>query len=269
MKDLKFKIEGKNLGLAVILIGNNPSSLIYVDNKIKVASGLGIKTNVIYLDEKIAEFEVLNIIEDLNSNPEIHGILLQLPLPSHLMPRIFLDAIHPLKDVDGLHPINMGMLYEGDLDSALVPCTPQGCMHLLDSLSMPLQGKKALVIGTSLIVGRPMFLMLMHQNATVTLAHSKTINLNDEINKADIVISATGVPNLVQGAFVKEGSIVIDVGITRLPSGKICGDVDFESVRHKVRAVTPVPGGVGPMTIAYLMKNVFKSYQLQNKEKVL
>lgn len=256
-------LEGRNLALAVILVGNNPSSLIYVSNKLKTAKRLGIEAKVFHFEESVSRNELLSEIEKLNFSPNVTGILIQLPLPEHIAPRDVLDMVNPLKDVDGLHPLNMGMLYEGDEQSALIPCTPQGCIHLIESCGIKIESKKALVLGRSLIVGKPLSMMLSARGATVTLAHSKTLNLKEEVQNADILVSAVGKPELFDGNWVKKGAVVIDVGMTRLDSGRVAGDVDFESAQEKAFAITPVPRGVGPMTIAYLMKNILKASNLQ------
>jgi methylenetetrahydrofolate dehydrogenase (NADP+)/methenyltetrahydrofolate cyclohydrolase len=247
----------------VILVGNNPSSLIYVSNKIKMANRFGIETKLFHFEEDATLDDLFIEIDKLNIDPEVTGILVQLPLPAHIAPRDLLDIIDPLKDVDGLHPLNMGMLYEGDETSALIPCTPQGCIHLIESSGIHIEGKKALVMGRSLIVGKPLSLMLASRGATVTMAHSKTIDLEKEIEQADILVSAIGKPEFIQGNIIKKGAVAIDVGISRLESGELKGDIDFESAKLKAMAITPVPGGVGPMTIAYLMKNILKAKHLQ------
>jgi methylenetetrahydrofolate dehydrogenase (NADP+)/methenyltetrahydrofolate cyclohydrolase len=244
-------------------VGQNPSSLIYVSNKIKTAAKLGIEAKIYHFDEETQTTELLLELEKLNFDPEITGILVQLPLPGHIPPRDILDIVDPLKDVDGLHPLNMGMFYEGDEKSALLPCTPQGCIHLIESSGIKIEGKKALVMGKSLIVGKPLSLMLSSRGATVTMAHSKTVDLKSEVQNAQIVISAVGKPGLVQGDWIQKGAVIIDVGMTRLDSGKVVGDVDFDGAKDKALAITPVPGGVGPMTIAYLMKNILKAKKLQ------
>ena len=263
LKTISQEIKEEKLCLAVILVGNNPSSLIYVSNKMKTANRLGIETILLHFEEDVTRDDILLEIERLNRDPKVTGILIQLPLPKTIDPRDLLDMVDPLKDVDGLHPLNMGMLYEGDEISALVPCTPQGCIHLIESSGINIEGKKVLVMGRSLIVGKPLSLMLASRGATVTLAHSKTQDLKKEIESAAILISAIGNPHIIQGNWIQEGAVVIDVGISKLESGELKGDVDFEAAKERAFAMTPVPGGVGPMTIAYLMKNILKAKRLQ------
>ncbi len=261
---MAFQLQGKKLTLAVVLVGDNPSSLIYVANKVKTATKLGIEAQIHRFDQDIQVDDLISCIERLNSDHQVNGILVQLPLPSHIPPRDLLDMIDPLKDVDGLHPLNMGIFYEGDESCALLPCTPQGCIHLIESSGIQIEGKKALVMGKSLIVGKPLSLMLSSRGATVTMAHSKTLDLKSEVRNAQIVVCAVGKPGLVEGDWIQKGAVVIDVGMTRLDSGGVAGDVDFEKAKDRAFAITPVPGGVGPMTIAYLMKNILKANKMQN-----
>ncbi len=263
LKTIPSQVQGQKLFLAVVLVGNNPSSLIYVSNKMKTANRLGIETMLFHFEEDASLEDLLSEIETLNADPAVTGILVQLPLPQSINPRELLDMVDPLKDVDGLHPFNMGMLYEGDENSALIPCTPQGCIHLIESSGVSIEGKKALVMGRSLIVGKPLSLMLSSRGATVTLAHSKTRDLQKEIESAQILISAIGNPGLIKGDWIQEGAVVIDVGISKLDSGQLKGDVEFETAKERAFAITPVPGGVGPMTVAYLMKNILKANKLQ------
>lgn len=263
LNDVALQMQGQKLTLAVILVGDNPSSLIYVTNKVKIATKLGIEAQIHKFEQDTSVDELIACIDQLNVDPKVTGILVQLPLPAHIPPKELLDMVDPLKDVDGLHPLNMGLFYEGDESCALLPCTPQGCVHLIESSGIQIAGKKALVMGKSLIVGKPLSLMLSSRGATVTMAHSKTLDLKSEVQNAQIVICAVGKPGLVEGDWIQKGAVVIDVGMTRLDSGKVSGDVDFEKAKDKAFAITPVPGGVGPMTIAYLMKNILKAKKLQ------
>ena len=249
--------------LAVILVGNDPASEIYVGNKEKAAHNVGMNSIQIKLAADISESELVAKIEELNTDKKIHGILVQLPLPKHINTRRVIHAIDYRKDVDGFNVINVGKLSIGEIDGddkAMVPCTPMGCMHLIKSvLGQNLAGLKTLVIGSSNIVGRPLARLLMLESCTVTIANRSTKNLQAECLQADVIISATGVAGLVKADMVKRGTVVIDVGINRinLPDGKtkLVGDVDFDGVKNIAAAISPVPGGVGPMTIAYLLKN--------------
>ena len=249
--------------LAVILVGNDPASEVYVSNKEKAAHSVGMNSLQFKMAADSSEEDLIAKIEELNFDKKIHGILVQLPLPKHIDTKKVIRTINPNKDVDGFHVINVGKLSVGEVDgdeAALVPCTPKGCIHLIKAtLGNNIAGLKALVIGSSNIVGRPLARLLMLESCTVTIANRSTKDLKAECLQADIVIAAAGVPGLVKADMVKKDAIVIDVGINRisLPDGKtrLVGDVDFESVKDAVKAVTPVPGGVGPMTIAYLLKN--------------
>lgn len=250
-------------GLAVILVGNNPASQVYVKNKIIACEKLGIFSQKIALKEETNEAELLSHIHQLNQNPNIHGILVQLPLPQQISEEAILKAIAPQKDVDGFHAQNLGALVQNT--KALVACTPKGIVRLLDEEKIEIEGKHAVIIGRSTIVGKPLALLLINRGATVTVCHSKTKNLAAHTQNADILIVAIGRANFVTQEMVKEGAVVIDVGINRLANGKLAGDVDFESVKNKAAAITPVPGGVGPMTIAMLMENtVFAAENLEN-----
>jgi methylenetetrahydrofolate dehydrogenase (NADP+) / methenyltetrahydrofolate cyclohydrolase len=242
-------------GLAVIIVGEDLASKIYVDNKIAKCKELGINFFKYEIPEKIKESILLRKIEMLNHDPKVHGILVQLPVPGRIDMGKVINAISPEKDVDGFHPDNLGKLISGQ--EGFVPCTPQGCMVLIKSVIKNLDGLKALVIGRSRIVGKPLSCMLINENCTTTIAHSYTKNLKEECLKADIVISAVGQANLIKGSWIKEGAVVIDVGINRLPGGQrtLTGDVEFEGAKKRAQAITPVPGGVGPMTIACLMNN--------------
>ncbi|HUH04354.1 MAG TPA: bifunctional methylenetetrahydrofolate dehydrogenase/methenyltetrahydrofolate cyclohydrolase FolD [Kofleriaceae bacterium] len=240
-------------GLAVILVGDDPGSQIYVRSKERAAEKVGVRTFDHRLPATIAQAELLALIHTLNADDAVHGILLQLPLPKHLDPAAAQDAISPAKDVDGLHPHNLGLLAQGR--PRFVPCTPNGCMRMLAELDCDPAGKRAVVIGRSNLVGRPMLLLLANANATVIGCHSRTRDLAAEVRRAEIVVAAVGVANLVKGDWVAPGAVVLDVGMNRLADGSLCGDVDFAAVSQHAAAITPVPGGVGPMTIAGLLEN--------------
>ncbi|WP_028855642.1 bifunctional methylenetetrahydrofolate dehydrogenase/methenyltetrahydrofolate cyclohydrolase FolD [Psychrilyobacter atlanticus] len=244
-------------GLAVVIVGENPASKVYVNSKVKTCGALGIYSEKYNLDSEITESELLKLIEELNDKEEIDGILVQLPLPKHIDEDKIIEAIKPNKDVDGFHPINLGKLVIGK--NGFKSCTPYGIMELLKRYELDLNGKDVVIVGRSNIVGKPLSIMLTNKNATVTLCHSRTKNLAEKTLNADIVIVAIGREKFLTEDMVKEGSIVIDVGINRNKLGKLCGDVDFENVSKKTSLITPVPGGVGPMTIAMLMKNTVKS----------
>ena len=250
---------GKPAGLAVVIVGNNPASQVYVKNKIRACENVGFYSENIELDENISEKELLQEIDKLNKNDRIDGILVQLPLPAHINELKIIDSISPEKDVDGFHVSNIGKMVIGD-ETGFLSCTPYGIMQLLEEYKIEIAGKDAVIIGRSNIVGKPMALMLIQKGATVQVCNSNTKDLRKKLNKADIIIVAAGVPKLLKKEDVKEGAVVIDVGINRV-DGKICGDVDYEEVAEKTSYITPVPGGVGPMTIASLIKNTFKSYK--------
>ena len=250
---------GKPAGLAVVIVGNNPASQVYVKNKIRACENVGFYSENIELDENISEKELLQEINKLNKNDRINGILVQLPLPAHINELKIIDSISPEKDVDGFHVSNIGKMVIGD-ETGFLSCTPYGIMQLLEEYKIEIAGKDAVIIGRSNIVGKPMALMLIQKGATVQVCNSKTKDLRKKLSKADIIIVAAGVPKLLKKEDVKEGAVVIDVGINRV-DGKICGDVDYEEVAEKTSYITPVPGGVGPMTIASLIKNTFKSYK--------
>ena len=245
-------------GLTVILIGDFAPSLIYVRNKEKNSKEVGINSNVIKYSNDVKEEEVLKKIKELNKDKNVSGILVQLPLPDQIDKKKIINSIDPSKDVDGFNPINVGNLASGY--DAIVPCTPLGCLLLLKKIEKNLSGKHAVIIGRSNLNGKPMAQLLLKENCTVTVAHSKTKNLKEECSKADILIAAVGVANLVKKDWVKDGSIVIDVGINK-QGDKIVGDVSFEEVKDKVKAISPVPGGVGPMTIACLLKNTLECFK--------
>ncbi len=256
---------GKQVGLAVVLIGENPASRIYVRNKIKACEEIGIRSFAHYLPENTTQEEALSLIETLSDDENVHGILVQLPLPAHLNADELLAKIPFRKDVDGFSAENIGRLALGERGT--VACTPLGIMELIKRYNIPVAGKRAVVVGRSNIVGRPMSLLLLNADATVTVCHSKTADLKAECLRADILVAAIGKAKFITDDMVKEGAVVIDVGMNRLPDGTLCGDVDFENVQKKAAYITPVPGGVGPMTIAMLMKNVCdtaeKSFKLQ------
>jgi methylenetetrahydrofolate dehydrogenase (NADP+)/methenyltetrahydrofolate cyclohydrolase len=254
---LKLK-NNKVPGLTVILIGDFVPSQIYVKNKEKKAKEVGINSEVVRYPKEVSEQEVLKKIKELNDNNAVSGILVQLPLPSQINKEKIINAINPLKDVDGFHPVNVGNLSSGY--HATVPCTPLGCLFLIKKTESNLSGKHAVIIGRSNLNGKPMAQLLLKENCTVTIVHSKTKDLKIECLKADILVAAVGVPNLVKGDWVKKDAIVIDVGINKV-GDKIVGDVDFDNVKDKVKAITPVPGGVGPMTIACLLKNTLECFK--------
>lgn len=261
--------RGIKPGLAVVLVGDNPASLVYVKAKGKACEDIGINSFQYNLHKDIAQEELLWQISALNKNPKVHGILVQLPLPKHLDEELVLEAISPEKDADGFHPVNVGRLVIGK--PLFQPCTPFGIIKLLEDTGVELAGKKAVVVGRSNIVGKPIAMMLLQKNATVTICHSKTANLQEEIKGADVLIAAVGRPNMIKGDWIKQGAVVIDVGINRLDNGKLAGDVEFESASKRASFITPVPGGVGPMTIAMLMYNTVEAAKKQglgkNKER--
>lgn len=256
--------EPKKPGLAVILANNDQASKIYVDNKEKRCVQLGIKSSVFRFDKSITQGDLIKLIHELNNTPSINGILVQLPLYKHLNPQEIIELIDPKKDVDGFHPINIGRLC-ANLPAYAIPCTPKGIIKLLKAYDIDLVGKNVVVIGRSNIVGKPAALLFSNENATVTIAHSKTKDLKKITKKADIIVSATGCPKLIKADMVKKGAVVIDVGITKQLDKSLVGDVDFEKVKNVAGCITPVPGGVGPMTIACLMENTYELFKLQNK----
>lgn len=250
--------------LCVIIIGENPASQTYVRSKVKMCEALGMNsTTLTFASDDIDEAGLIQTIEQLNQDPSIHGILVQLPLPKHIQEEKILNAIDPAKDVDGFHPLNSGLLFQGK--PVLSPCTPSGIMTLLHHYNIPLEGKLAVVIGRSDIVGKPIAQLLLQANATVIMCHSRTKNLTTLTQQADLVIVAIGQPHFLKADMIKEGAVVIDVGINRLENGKLVGDVDFESVKEKAGYLTPVPGGVGPMTIIELMENTLICATQQKK----
>lgn len=256
--ELKKEVEelsqhGKQTGLAVVLVGEDSASKVYVRNKEKACEEVGIYSEVHRLSENTTEEELLNLINELNENDKIDGILVQLPLPKHLDDKVIIDNIKPEKDVDAFHPSNVGKIMIGDYD--FLPCTPAGIMELIHESGVDVDGKTCVVIGRSNIVGKPMSMLLLHENGTVTTCHSHTKNLAEVTKSADILVAAVGIPKFVKADMVKPGAVVIDVGMDRDENGKLCGDVDFNEVEPVAGAITPVPGGVGPMTIAMLMRN--------------
>ncbi|MEK7703233.1 MAG: bifunctional methylenetetrahydrofolate dehydrogenase/methenyltetrahydrofolate cyclohydrolase FolD [Nitrospirota bacterium] len=253
----EIKKSGLRPGLAAILVGENPASKVYVRNKRKACEEAGIYSEEHALSETTTDDELLALIEKINANPAIHGILVQLPLPKTINERRILDAVHPEKDVDGFHYMNVGKLVANE--KGFYPCTPVGVIELLKKTGVTISGAHAVVLGRSNIVGKPAALLLLHENATVTICHSKTKHLAQICSQADILVAAIGKARFVTADMVKEGAVVIDVGINRLEDGTLAGDVDFDSVSKKAKAITPVPGGVGPMTIAMLLANTFQS----------
>ena len=249
-------------GLAVVIVGDDPASRVYVNNKKKACEAVGFVSEEYALPAETTQEDLLALVETLNNKPDISGILVQLPLPKHLDDKAVIAAINPQKDVDAFHAVNVGKIMLGEYD--FLPCTPAGVMEMLHSYQIPVEGKECVVIGRSNIVGKPMGMLLLHENGTVTICHSRTKNLAEVCRRADILVAAVGIPKFVKADMVKEGAVVIDVGMDRDENGKLCGDVDFENVKEKCSFITPVPGGVGPMTIATLMKNTLKACKLQN-----
>lgn len=250
---------GKVPGLAVVLVGEDPASQVYVANKAKACEEVGIYSEVILKSALISEQELLDIVAGLNARSDIHGILVQLPLPKHIEEKKVIDTIVPEKDVDGFHPLNMGQLLLGQ--PRFISCTPYGCLYLIKSLGIDLTGKHAVVVGRSNIVGKPMAALLLKENATVTICHSRTKDLGEITRQADILVVAIGKAQFVTQEMVKPGAVVIDVGMNRLSSGKLVGDVDFTGVSAVAGWITPVPGGVGPMTITMLLKNTLEAFK--------
>lgn len=262
-KAAELKQQGKEITLAVIIVGSDPASRVYVNNKKKACEYVGFRSLEFALPEETTENELLELIDKLNADESVNGILCQLPVPKHINDERVIDRISPDKDVDGFSKINVGRLWVGDYD--LAACTPMGVMELLRYYDIDVSGKDCVIIGRSNIVGKPMAALLLEQNGTVTLCHSRTKNLSEVTSKADILVAAVGRASFVTADMVKEGAVVIDVGINRTAEGKLCGDVDFEAVKDKTSYITPVPGGCGPMTIALLMKNTLIAAEKQNK----
>jgi methylenetetrahydrofolate dehydrogenase (NADP+) / methenyltetrahydrofolate cyclohydrolase len=253
----RLRAGGVQPGLAVVLVGDDPASQVYVRNKTKACAEAGLRTFDHHLPADTAEAALMDLVAQLNANPDVDGILVQLPLPSQIDSRKVLLAVDPAKDVDGFHPDNLGRLLLGE--PRFVACTPFGVMKLLEEAGARLAGAQAVVLGRSNIVGKPMAVLLTAADATVTICHSRTRDLAAEVGRADIVVAAIGKPEMVRGAWIKEGAVVIDVGTNRLPSGKLVGDVEFAAAAERAAAITPVPGGVGPMTIAMLLTNTLLS----------
>ena len=253
--------KGLKVGLAVVIVGNNPASRVYVNNKKKACEAVGFQSYEYALEESTTQEQLLDLVNVLNRDDRVNGILVQLPLPKHIDEKAIINAISPEKDVDAFHPINVGRIMIGDY--SFLPCTPAGVMRLIESTGTDITGKQCAVIGRSNIVGKPQAMLLLQKNGTVTICHSKTKNLKEVCLGADILVVAIGKANFVTGDMIKEGAVVIDVGMNRLDNGKLCGDVEFESAEKKASFITPVPGGVGPMTIAMLMKNTLTAAKQQ------
>ena len=254
--------HGITPGLAVVIVGDDPASRVYVNNKKKACELVGFTSEEYALPASTTQEELFELVHTLNEKKDINGILVQLPLPKHLDDKAVIEAISPQKDVDAFHAVNVGKIMLGEYD--FLPCTPAGVMEMLHAYDIPVEGKECVVIGRSNIVGKPMGMLLLHENGTVTICHSRTKNLAEVCQRADILVAAVGIAKFVKADMVKEGAVVIDVGMDRDENGKLCGDVDFENVKDKCSFITPVPGGVGPMTISTLMKNTLKACMLQN-----
>ena len=255
------KAKGISIGLAVVIVGNNPASRVYVNNKKKACAEVGFESSEYALPEETTQEELLALVDKLNNDDKVNGILVQLPLPSQIDEKAVINAIRPEKDVDAFHPVNVGKIMIGDF--AFLPCTPAGVMELIKSTGVDISGKECVVMGRSNIVGKPMAMLLLHKNGTVTICHSKTKNLAEVCRRADILVAAVGRANFVTADMIKEGAVVIDVGMNRLENGKLCGDVNFAECSEKAGYITPVPGGVGPMTIAMLMRNTLTSAKIK------
>lgn len=257
--------SGVRPGLAVVLVGEDPASKVYVSRKQKACERLGIASFEYMLAEDTSEEELLSLVDELNARDDVHGILVQLPLQDHIDSKKVLVRLDPAKDVDGFHPINVGYLFIDE--SPLPPCTPSGIMELLKRSGIELKGKQAVVVGRSNIVGKPVAIMILKEHATVTICHSRTVDLPGVCRTGDVLVAAVGKPQMIKGDWIKPGAVVIDVGVNRLENGKLVGDVDFEAASEHAAAITPVPGGVGPMTIAMLMKNTITATKNQSKLK--
>ena len=258
----QLKAQGISIGLAVVIVGNNPASRVYVNNKKKACAEVGFESYEYALPEETTEAELLELVRKLNADDKVNGILVQLPLPKHINENAIINAITPEKDVDAFHPANVGHIMIGDF--SFLPCTPAGVMEMLKQSNIDVDGKTCVVIGRSNIVGKPMAMLLLHKNATVTICHSHTKNLAEICSKADVLVAAVGKANFVTADMIKEGAVVIDVGMNRLENGKLCGDVDYNGCFEKAGYITPVPGGVGPMTIAMLMRNTLTSAKIKH-----
>ncbi len=261
----ELKNKGIYPGLAVVIVGDDPASRVYVNSKKKSCEELGIHSEEYALKAETTESELLELVGELNKKEDISGILVQLPLPEHINEENIINAINPKKDVDAFHPVNVGKIMIGDYD--FLPCTPAGVMELIKESGIEIEGKDCVVVGRSNIVGKPQAMLLLHQNATVTICHSRTKDLKQKLQAADIVVAAVGKPEMITGDMIKEGAVVIDVGINRLENKKLVGDVKFDEAEKKASAITPVPGGAGPMTIAMLMKNTVKAAVINNTKK--
>lgn len=261
----KLKEQGIEIGLAVVIVGNNPASRVYVNNKKKACAEVGFNSYEYALPEETTQEELLDLVKKLNEDDKVNGILVQLPLPEHIDENAVINTIRPEKDVDAFHPENVGHIMIGDFN--FLPCTPAGVMEMLAQSGIETEGKDCVVIGRSNIVGKPMAMLLLHKNATVTICHSRTKNLAEICRRADILVAAVGRAKFVTADMIKDGAVVIDVGMNRLESGKLCGDVDYDDCFEKAGYITPVPGGVGPMTIAMLMKNTLTSAKVKNNIK--
>ena len=261
-KVFKYRENGGHIGLAVIIVGDDGASKIYVRNKRRACEEVGIESFEYALSENTSESELLELISKLNSDLRVNGILCQLPLPSHINEKNVINAIDPKKDVDAFHPINTGRILTGDY--GFLPCTPAGVIEMLKEKNIPIEGRHCVIVGRSNIVGKPLAMMFLKENATVTVCHSKTKDLKAETLRADILVAATGKAHLITADMVKSGAVVIDVGINRDENGKLCGDVLFSDVEKKASYITPVPGGVGPMTITMLLENTVKAYEMTN-----
>ena len=259
------KEHGVTPGLAVVIVGDDPASRVYVNNKKKACELVGFKSEEYALPAETTQDELLSLVDTLNNKDDINGILVQLPLPKHLDDKSVIERISPKKDVDAFHAVNVGKIMLGEYD--FLPCTPAGVMEMLHQYEIAVEGRECVVIGRSNIVGKPMGMLLLHENGTVTICHSRTKNLKEVCQRADILVAAVGRAKFVTADMVKDGAVVIDVGMNRDENGKLCGDVDFENVKDKCSYITPVPGGVGPMTIATLMKNTIKACKIQNNIK--
>lgn len=259
-KVAKYKEQGIEITFAVVKVGNDPASAVYVRNKEKACEYVGINSKTLALPEETTEEELLNVVKELNEDKNVNGILVQLPLPKHIDESKVLLTIDSTKDVDGFHPVNVGKMVIGE--DTFLPCTPAGIIEMIKRTDIDIEGKECVVIGRSNIVGKPMAMLMLKENATVTIAHSRTKDLKEVTKRADIIVAAIGKAKFVTADYVKEGAVVIDVGMDRDENGKLCGDVDFESVSKVASAITPVPGGVGPMTVTMLLVNCLRSVEL-------
>ena len=258
----ELKKQGIEVGLAVVIVGEDPASKVYVRNKKKACEEVGFNSYEYALPEETTEQELLDLVNKLNADEKVNGILVQLPMPKHLDDKVIINNILPEKDVDAFHPVNVGKIMIGDY--SFLPCTPAGVMELIASTGTEVAGKECVVIGRSNIVGKPQAMLLLHKNGTVTICHSKTKNLKEVASRADILVAAVGRAKMITKDYIKEGAVVIDVGMNRDENGKLCGDVDFEDCKDKAGYITPVPGGVGPMTIAMLMQNTLTAAKVKN-----